>query len=249
MEIFMEAKRNLKYFTQKLLTPVSIVGAVLLVIGVILTAIFAGSDVRWVSFIGIAVAIVGIVLVYTVIGGRTSPSDLDYQVYERVKFLDETAQKRLEVYESHFSKVINPVTIKGYDYNTTEGLYFKKGTDNKNRTNIYNTAVIYFTKDKMHIYGKHFSLTDDLFDKEIMGHYRFVDVDRAEIIDKEVAFQEGKYTRRIMTHTFRIVKNNGDVILNMSVDYGADIDKAVEDINRVISVAKDEAAAKAVAEN
>lgn len=245
----METKRNLKYFTQNPLNTVSIVGAILAFIGVITAALFFDSEFRWVSFVGIGVMVVGLVMLYIVLGGRTSPSDLDYQIYERVKYLDETAQKRLEVYESHFSKVIKPVTIKGYDYNTTENIYFKKGSDNKNRTNIYNTAVLYFTKDKMHIYGKHFSLTDDLFDREIMGHYKFVDIDRAEVVDSEVAFAEGKYTRRITVHTFRVLKNNGDVVLSMSVDYGADIDKAVADINRVISVAKDEAAAKAAAQN
>lgn len=241
----METKRNLKYFTTYGIHPGTIVGLVLAVIGAILVALFIDSEVKIVALIGAVIVIAGLVVLYIINGGKSSPDDIDYQIYERVKYLDETAQKRHEVYESHFSKVINPVTLKGYDYYTKEGLYFKKGSDSKNRTNIYNTAVLYFTKDRMYIYGKHFSLTDEMFDKEIMGKYKFVDLDRAQIIDDEVAFPRGKYVSRIKTHTFQVVKNGGEVVLSMTVDYGADMDKAVEDINRVIAVAKDEAAAKA----
>lgn len=241
----METKRNIKYFTTYGIHPGTIVGLVLAVVGAVLTYLFINSDTKIVALIGAVLVVAGLVVLYIINGGKASPDDLDYQVYERVKYLDETAQKRHEVYESQFSKVISPVTLKGYDYNTKEGLYFKKGSDNKNRTNIYNTAVLYFTKDKMYIYGKHFSLTDEMFDKEIMGKYKFTDLDRAEIIDGEAVFPRGKYVSRISTHTFQIVKNGGEVVLSMSVDYGADMDKAVEDINRVIAVAKDEAAAKA----
>lgn len=245
----METKRNLKYFTTYGIHPATIVGLVLAVLGIVCIALFADSEYKFMALVGIGVIVVAIVILYIVNGGKASPDDLDYQIYERVKYLDETAQKRHEVYESHFSKVIKPVTLKGYDYYTTENLYFKKGSDNKNRTNIYNTAVLYFTKDKMYIYGKHFSLTDEMFDKEIMGKYKFTDLEKAEIIEGEATFPRGNYVARIKTYTFRVIRNNGDVVLSMTVDYGADMDKAVEDINRVIAVAKDEAAAKAAAEN
>lgn len=244
----METKRNLKYFTTYGIHPGTIVGLVLVVVGAVLAYLFLNTDTKIVALIGAIILVAGLVVLYIINGGKSSPDDLDYQIYERVKYLDETAQKRHEVYESHFSKVIQPVTLKGYDYKPQENLYFKKGSDNKNRTNIYNTAVLYFTKDRMYIYGKHFSLTDEMFDKEIMGKYKFVDLDRAEIIDDEVTFPRGKYVNRIKTHTFQVIKNGGEVVLSMTVDYGADMDKAVDDINRVISVAKDEAAAKAAAE-
>ncbi len=241
----METKRNIKYFTTYGIHPATIVGIVLAVVGAILAYLFVSSDVKIVALIGAVMIVAGLVILYIINGGKSSTDDLDYQIYERVKYLDETAQKRHEVYESHFSKVIQPVTLKGYDYYTKEGLYFKKGSDNKNRTNIYNTAVLYFTKDRMYIYGKHFSLTDELFDEEIVKKFKFVELDKAQVIDGEVAFPRGKYVSRIATHTFQVLKNDGEVVLSMTVDYGADIDKAVEDINRVIAVAKDEAAAKA----
>ena len=245
----METKRNLKYFTSYGIHPGTIVGLILSVIGVALVAIFLKtSDMKIVAGIGAGVALVGFILLYIINGGKSSTDDLDYQIYDRVKYLDETAQKRHEIYESHFSKFIKPVTIKGYDYTEREDLYYKKGNDNKNRTNVYNTAIIYFTKDKMYIYGKHFSLTDAEFDKEIMGKYKFIDLAKAEIIEGEAVFPRGKYVSRIKTYTFRVIKNDGEVVLSMMVDYGADIDKAVDDINRILNVARDEAAAKAAAE-
>ncbi len=238
----MEPKRNLKYFTTHGIHPASIVGLALVLLGALGIFIFANSEFSFMAIVSIGVIVVGLVILYIIHGGKATPDDLDYVIYEKVKYLDETAQKRHEVYESKFSKVIKPVYLKGYDYKPQDDLYFKKGSDNKNRTNVYHTAVLYFTKDRMYIYGKHFSLTDELFDKEIMGKYKFVDLDRAEIIDGEASFQTGKYTSRVTTHTFQVIKNNGDVVLSMTVDYGADMDKAVDDINRVIAVAKDEAA-------
>ncbi len=242
----MDTKRNIKYFTTYGIHPATIVGLVLLAIGAVLFGIFINSEYKIVALIGAIIVVVGLVILYIINGGKASPDDLDYNIYERVKYLDETAQKRHEVYESHFNKVIKPVTLKGYDY-YTEGIYFKKGSDNKNRTNIYNTAVLYFTKDRFYFYGKHFSLTDELFDKELMGKCKFVELDRAEIIEGEVSFPRGKYVSRVKTYTFRVIKNDGTVMLSMTVDYGADMDKAVDDINRIIAVAKDEAAAKAAA--
>lgn len=244
----METKRNLKYFTTYGIHPGTIVGLVLAVVGAVLAYLFLNSDAKIVALVGAILLVAGLVVLYIINGGKASPDDLDYQIYERVKYLDETAQKRHEVYESHFNKSIKPVTLKGYDYKEQENLYFKKGSDNKNRTNVYNTAVLYFTKDRMYIYGKHFSLTDEMFDEEIVGKYKFVELDRAEIIDGESTFPAGKYVNRVKTHTFQIVKNGGEVVLSMTVDYGADMDKAVDDINRVIAVAKDEATAKAAAE-
>ncbi len=239
----METKRNLKYFRINGIQPIGVLGAILILIGVIVLGIFVDAEqsLRWISFVGIAIAVAGCVCLYLVLGGRSSAEDLDYQIYERTKFLDETAQKRLEVYQSQFSKVIKPVTLKGYDY-LTEDIYYKKGKDNKNRSNVYNTCVLYFTKDKMYYYGKHFSLTDELFDRELMGNYKFTELDRAEVIDGEREFMVGSYKTHVKTHAFVIYTNDGKEVINMTVDYGADTDKAVEDINRVIAVAKDAAA-------
>ena len=99
-----------------------------------------------------------------------------------------------------------------------------------------------FTDDTMYVYGKHFSLTDDLFDKEIVGKYKLTDLDHAEIVDGVFVYtRDEKYTYRVNIHSFRVVANDGKDAVMMSVDYVADMDTACEQINRVIQVAKERA--------
>ena len=230
----MDTKRNLRYFTAPLISPYTVIGLVVAIAGFVVCRLFM-SEIQWVAFIGLVVMVIGICIIVYGVGRKSKPSDLDFQIYEKVKYLDETAQKRHEVYESHFSRIIRPVHLKGYDY-LTEGIIFKKGTDNKNRTNVY------FTDDTMYVYGKHFSLTDDLFDKEIVGKYKLTDLDHAEIVDDVFVYtRDEKYTYRVNIHSFRVVANDGKDAVMMSVDYGADMDTACEQINRVIQVAKERA--------
>ena len=236
----MDTKRNLRYFTAPLISPYTVIGLVVAIAGFVVCRLFM-SEIQWVAFIGLVVMVIGICIIVYGVGRKSKPSDLDFQIYEKVKYLDETAQKRHEVYESHFSRIIRPVHLKGYDY-LTEGIIFKKGTDHKNRTNVYNAAVLYFTDDTMYVYGKHFSLTDDLFDKEIVGKYKLTDLDHAEIVDGVFVYtRDEKYTYRVNIHSFRVVANDGKDAVMMSVDYGADMDTACEQINRVIQVAKERA--------
>ena len=95
----------------------------------------------------------------------------------------------------------------------------------------------------MYIYGTHFSLTDYLFDKEIVGKYKFTELDHAEIVDDTFTYvRNEKYTYRVNVHSFRIVKNDGSDAIMMSVDYGADMDTACEQLNHVIKLAKEQAA-------
>ena len=53
--------------------------------------------------------------------------------------------------------------------------------------------------------------------------------------------RDEKYTYRVNIHSFRVVANDGKDAVMMSVDYGADMDTACEQINRVIQVAKERA--------
>ena len=238
----MDIKRNLRYFTAPVVSAYTIIGLIVAVIGFIGCKLFM-SEIQWVALLLLLVGIAGIIIIVIGAGKKSKPADIDFQIYEKTKYLEETAQKRHEVYESHFSRIIRPVKLKGYDYLTKEGLLFRRGSDNKNRTNLYNAAILYFTKDTMYIYGKHFSLTDDLFDKEIVGKYKFTELDHAEIVDDTFTYvRNEKYTYRVNVHSFRIVKNDGSDAIMMSVDYGADMDTACEQLNHVIKLAKEQAA-------
>lgn len=238
----MDTKRNYNYFTAPLISPFTIIGIVVAIIGFVGMRIMM-SSIQWLAFIFLLVMVGGVVIIIYGRGKVSKPADIDFQINEKIKYLDETAQKRHEVYESHFNRIIRPVHLKGYDY-LTDGILFKKGSDNKCRTTLYNAAVIYFTKDTMYVYGKHFSLIDPTFDKEIMSTEKFVNLDHAEIVDDVYTYvRDGKYTYRTNIHSFRVVKNDGTDAIMMSIQYGADMDTACQQLNHVIKLAKEQQAA------
>ena len=236
----MDTKRNLNYFKAPLVSPYTIIGVIMALVGFIGMRIMM-SVIQWVAFLALLFGVAGIIVIFYGRGKVSKPRDIDFQVSEKIKYMDETAQKRHEVYESMFSRIVRPVHLKGYDY-LTEGVLFKRGSDNKNRTSVYNAAVLYFTKDTMYVYGMHFSLIDELFDKEILASYKFTELDHAEIVDDDFTYvRDGKYTYHTNIHSFRVVKNDGTDAVMMSVNYGADMDQAVSEINHVITLAKENA--------
>lgn len=235
----MDTKRNLRYFTAPIVSPYTLCGLALILVGIV--GLFIFSRDKLYMTIALVVAVAGLIVIIYGRGRCSKPGDLDFQVSEKIKYMDETAQKKHEVYESHFNRIVKPVHLKGYDY-LTKDVLFKRGSDNKNRTSLYNAAVLYFTKDTMYVYGMHFSLVDELFDKEILASYKFTELDHAEIVDDVYEYvRDGKYTYHVNIHSFRIVKNDGTDAVMMSVSYGADMDQACSEINHVIKLAKEKA--------
>jgi hypothetical protein len=233
----MDTKRNLRYFTAPLISPYTIAGFLLAVVG--LVGMWITIKDRFIPYIFLLGAIAGVIIIIYGRGRNSKPADIDFQISEKIKYMDETAQKKHEVYESHFNRIVKPVHLKGFDY-LTKDIIFKRGSDNKNRTSIYNAAVLYFNKDTMFVYGMHFSLIDELFDKEILASYKFTDLDRAEIVEDVFTYvRDGKYTYHVNTYAFRVVTNDGKDAVMMTVSYGADMDQACSEINHVIKLAKE----------
>ena len=236
----MDTKRNLNYFTAPVVSPYTVVGLIVAILGFVGMRIMM-TEIQWVAFISLLVCVVGVVIIFYGRGKRSKPADIDFQISEKIKYLDETAQKRHEVYESMFNRIVKPVHLKGYDY-LTKDVLFKRGSDNRNRTSVYNAAVLYFTKDTMYVYGMHFSLVDELIDKEIVGKYKFTELDHAEIVDDVFTYvRDEKYTYHANIHSFRVVTNDGKDAVMMSVSYGADMDQACSEINHAIKLAKENA--------
>lgn len=223
----METKRNLKYFTSKGLSPLSIVAIVLMVVGLVLC--FPWST----RFIGIIALVVGLGVAIFIGGGKASGDDIEYQVGEKMRNMHERGMIRFELFEKSL-KFLQPLTIRGYEFN--DEVYYKKGSDGKNRTSVYNAAILFFTGDKLHIHRRRFSFIDDLIDEELGGTYRYVDLDHAEV--REAMFERdlGKRIVKFRDYHFVLVGKDGKDVLDMSVEYGADIDKACQDINRVIDI-------------
>ncbi|MBR6917532.1 MAG: hypothetical protein IKN38_05050 [Clostridia bacterium] len=222
----MENKRNYKYFAQRGLSPLSIVGLVLIALGIV--ALFEIKDLGTLLIIG------GVACLVLATSGRAKESDINYQVSEKTKDLEERAMIRYEVYEKDFLKIVNPAKLHGYDY-ISEGVYFKHGADGKNRTSKYNGIQIFYTDKKLYVHGRRFSLIDESDDVEFGGVWKYTDLDRADYEEREMALPKN---RKATYQVFKIIDNSGATVLEISVSYGADVDKVIEDINHVIALKK-----------
>ena len=238
----METKRNLKYFTAPPFNVGTIIGLVLIALG----AIYAIAFGRRSAFVGILVAIVGFAVMIFSSGGKSTDSDIDFQIAERVKNLQEMNEKKHEVYEKSFLKQRKPIDLKGYDFEPKESeFYYKKGADGVGRTNIYQAVNIIFTSEKVYLLGRRFSILDESIDEEIDGQYFYTELSKATVEEKEYHYKKGDYDMKAKYSVFQILKDNGEPILRMCVDTGADIDTYTDQITRVIATRQKDLAKRA----
>ena len=222
----METKRNLRYFTSKGLSPLTIVALALILVGLIVWV--------WIStLVGILIAIVGVGMCIFSTSGKASGDDIEYQVGEKIKNMRERGMIRFELFEKSL-KFIEPFTLRGYEFN--DEVYYKKGSDGKNRTSVFSAAILFFTGEKVHIHRRRFSFVDDLLDEELGGSFKYIDLDHAEVRDLPFQRDIGKKVVKLHDYRFALVCKNGEDALEMSIDYGADVDKLCEDINRIIDI-------------
>lgn len=236
----METKRNIKYFTAPPVSIPAIIGWAIVLVGVIFMTM------RWMRVAGILVAIVGFAIVVFTSGGKSTDTDLEFQISERIKNLQERSEKKFEVYEKSFLKMLKPINLRGYDFIATEEpFYYKKGADGMNRTNYFAGCNLIFTNEKMFVFGRRFSLTDEAIDADFMGSYFFNELDRAEVEERIYETKKGDRTIQVKYYIFRVIKADGTNALEMCVDYGADIDKYAEQISRAIVTRQKELAKRA----
>ena len=223
----METKRNLKYFTAPPISVLMIVGLVVTVASVIIAIVGSSTLIP-----GILGAIVGLFILAGASGGKANDTDIEYQARELTKDLGEANMKKFEVYEKNFLKMLKPIDLFGYDFEAKESeFYFKKGQDGTPRTNYFAGANVIFTGEKVYIYKKRLSLTDEENNHDEAVSYKYNELDRAELEEKTYNSPKGDFTYYI----FRIVTKDGTNALEMCIDYGADSDKAIDNINRAIA--------------
>ena len=221
----METKRNQKYFAAKGINPVMIVGLVIILAGIVLLTM---ANTRT---IGIVILLVGGAVAVFGSGAKAGEYDIDNQIYGITKEMPEQAMIKYEVYERHFLSIIKPIFLKGFDFSPKD-VYCKKGSDHIYRTNVYNAAQLYFAKTKIYVYGKHITLTDasEEANYEFGGSYPYEDVEKAYIEEKKFPVQ-GK---EISVYYFGLKLKSGEDAFKFTVEYGADVDKAADDINHTI---------------
>jgi len=238
----METKRNIKYFTAPPINVLALVGWVVVIVGIVLASMFASTRLS-----GMVTALVGFIIVVLTSSGKANDTDIEYQIAERIKNLQERSEKKFEVYEKHFLKMLKPINLRGYDFEASETpFYYTKGKDGKHRTNYAMGCNLIFTSEKIYIFGRRFSLTDDLIDNDIVASYFYNELEKADLEEKVYEAKVGSRTVEIPFYVFKILKNDGTEVLRMCVDYGADTDKAVENITRAITVRQKELEKRAI---
>ncbi len=232
----METKRNIKYYTAPPVNVLALVGWAIVIVGIVLASLFWSTRIP-----GIITAIVGMFVIAFASGGKSNDTDVEFQIAEKIKNLQERSEKKYEVYEKSFLKMLKPINLRGYDFEATETpFYYIKGKDGKHRTNYFTGVNMIFTNEKVFILGRRFSLTDDLIDTEIAGNYFYFDLARAELEEKTYETKKGDRTITVPVYVFKLIKADGTEALRMCVEYGADTDKAVENITRAITVRQKE---------
>lgn len=228
----METKRNLKYFTSKGVNPLVLVGVALLLVGIGFV-VFASRGMFTLRIIGVVLAVFGLGVIIFVSGGIASGDDIEYACGEKMRDMTEEGMKRFELFEKSL-KFLQPVTIRGYEF--TDDVYYKKGSDGKNRTSIFSAAILFFTGDKLYIHRRRFSFIDDTLDETLGGSYRYADLDHAEVQEHKFERMVGKRNIHFTDYHFVILDKAGESVLDMSVEYGADTDKLCSDMNRIIDI-------------
>lgn len=236
----MEIKRNLKYFTVVGLSVVLIIGLVVLALGVV------GAMINQFRGIGIALIVLGLGIVVFGSGGKADDSDIDYACLQTIKELEEDAEKKFEIYERNFLKMIRPVHLKGFQFpEAQENFYCRKGADGKHRSNLFEGTCILFTNEKMYIYNRRCSVISEDDPENTATIVYYTKLDRVFIEEGEYTYIHGNKQYKLKTYQFVVVDLEGNEVLRTFIDYGADADKAVDDINHVFDVRKKAAAERA----
>ena len=238
----METKRNLKYFTAPPISVLAIIGFAVIAVGAILLIL----NVDEVRFPGIITIIVGLAVAILGTGGKSNDTDIEFNISERIKDLQEQSEKKNEVFEKSFLKMLKPMNIRGYDFEATEEpLYYKKGNDGVSRTNYFCGCNVIFTSEKIYVYRRRFSLIDESIDETVSESFFFNDLKDATIEEKTFEYNKGKKPVSVKYYVFSINRMEGEPALRLCVDYGADIDTYTDQISRAIVTRKKELAKRA----
>ncbi len=233
----METKRNLKYYIAPPISIVTIIGLVIIAV-----SLFFVFNEKY-RMPGILVMIVGLGVTLFSSGGKSNDTDIEFQARALTSDLAESNMKKYEVYEKNFLKMLKPVDLAGYDFEATESeFYYRKGSDGTPRTNYFKAYNLIFTGEKVYIYGRRLSLTDESINETLTSSYKYTELDHAEIEEKIFTSPKGD---KVTYHVFRILAKDGNAIIDTCIDYGADSDKAVDNINRAIDVRCEELEKKA----
>ncbi len=231
----METKRNLNYFIAPPISIATLIGLIISVVAIVL--IFFPST----RIIGIIALIIGLGIAVFTSGGKATDTDIEFQAVEFTKDLEEDSMKKNEVYEKNFLKTMKPLHLTGFDFDESlPDFHYRRGRDGTHRTNYYMGASLIFTSEKVYIYSRHFSLTDESHNEVNSVSYKYSDLSHSELEERTFKGKAGKLDVDVPLHIFKLFNAAGECVFKMYINYGADSDLAVENVNRTINVRSEE---------
>ena len=225
LEVYMEYKKNLKYFENKKLMLYG--SAALLVLGLFLWfGPFWSRDNHYVMYIISVISIIagGVIFAVTV-SSRSSDKKIDEQVTEAFKLFDEETDEKFDLYERQLN-YITPAEFEGYKY--FEGSMLRRDRSGRYRTDVYVKNRVCFTADTLVIASRQISLICD----ETVDNSReipYADIKSASAPDGVTAYGKVK----IAYQNFTLQLNNGDVLVYQAKPSQA-VDQLVSDVNHQI---------------
>lgn len=237
----MDFKYSKKYFTATGL--IAKIGLYALIGGILLFLIISIAyghpmaglfTVGWIPIIGVVMLIFGK-------SGNMTDSEYDEQSIKATARIFDKAMNKFNIEDKHI-KIIEPITISGYEFNNEPEYLFKKGTDGKYRSNYHKTAIMMFGPQQMYLYVYRLGLTnEEEFESEIMEKYRYLDLDSVNIINKNVTLKIKDKEENVDFSMFEFKKNDGEILLSIPSQNDAIIDSKINEINRYIEKVKKQA--------
>ncbi len=239
----MDYINNIKYFLPQ--KPFwKIVGGVIAALGAIIMVLPGRGS----MMLGCIPLFIGACIFIFAKDARPSDADIDNAVEKKIKALDELARRGVDIRE-RLIKAFPPVSFSGYNYRGSENdpdLKVQRGSDKKYRSNKYSAAEILFAMEKLHIFMYQFCITKEEEDQRYF-EAKYTDLKNATLEHGTNVFTvpKGKsFDEVTLEYQSIVIRDNDDnVIFDMPVTDGADVDKTIEIINRLITSKKEELAA------
>ena len=223
----MDVKLNRKYFeNHDLKGPIIAIAA-----GVLL--LFAGAAVP-----GLAIAVIGGGWLYFSIN-TTTDEEYDKSVQSNIPDLRSRALQKLGVDEDEV-KEIDPIVISGYRFKGASK--FKKGADDKWRTNRYEAVVLYFSPREVHCYTYSFITTDSTV-QEQTDVYFYRDIVTVSTSSESETVTDAKTGKReTANYESFVLRTTGGNALSVAIDAGNSdsVQRSINAMRQLLRQKKDE---------
>lgn len=241
----MDFKPNSKYFIGANWPVPAGIACVFVGVLPLLMILFEARGLYWLMAPGVALIVVGLVLILVSSGGKTNEAGFDEQIKRATKSMQDDALRELKLEEKHV-KVIplyDPCSFGEYDFSGSEALLVKRGSDGKFRSNYYSMTMLLFTQENLCVYNRRFGFTEDMM-KNTLTVLPYISIDNVRVEEKEFKATIGKNKATVKYCNLDITAENGETIVCQAHHNDADIDSIAERVNALVAKKKKAAQTK-----